>query len=634
MFDAIRNQKKVLMGILLVLVIPAFVLVGVEGYTSFSEQAEAVAVVDGQDIKKVEWDAAHREEIERMRQNLPGVDVKLLDTEQARFATLERLVRERVLAAAAADMHVYVSDQKLERELLNNQTIASLRTPDGKLDVEAYRALLGRQGMTPEMFELSIRSEMSRSQVLQGVGDTAVAPAGLANVALDAFFQRRNVRVLTLKSVDYADKVTVTDADLKAFYDANLASFKTQEQADVQYVVLDLPTIERQISLNPADVQSYYEQNASRLAGGEERRASHVLLTLDAGASAEDKAKIRSKAEELLAQVRANPERFADIARAHSQDPGSAANGGDLDFFARGAMVKPFEDAAFALQKGAISDVVESDFGFHIIQLTDVRAPKVPSLEDMRAELEADLKRQQAQKRYAEMAEQFSNLSYEKADSLQPIVDALKLEIRSVQGVLKDNPAQGDPVLSNPRLIQALFSSDAVNNKRNTEAVEVSANRLVAARVVKHSPARTQTFDEVRVDVQSRFVAQRSAELAKAAGEAMLKSAQQGQAPAGLSDELTVSREQPGPLPLAVLNAAMSAPTAALPAWTGVDQGEQGYTVVQVSQVLARTPAEAQRQQAEKTQFKQWLAAAEMAAYYESLKQRFKVKILVPEPKS
>ena len=634
MFDAIRNQKKVLMGILLVLVIPAFVLVGVEGYTSFSEQAEAVAVVDGQDIKKVEWDAAHREEIERMRQNLPGVDVKLLDTEQARFATLERLVRERVLAAAAADMHIYVSDQKLERELLNNQTIASLRTPDGKLDVEAYRALLGRQGMTPEMFELSIRSEMSRSQVLQGVGDTAVAPAGLANVALDAFFQRRNVRVLTLKSVDYADKVTVTDADLKAFYDANLASFKTQEQADVQYVVLDLPTIERQISLNPADVQSYYEQNASRLAGGEERRASHVLLTLDAGASAEDKAKIRSKAEELLAQVRANPERFADIARAHSQDPGSAANGGDLHFFARGAMVKPFEDAAFALQKGAISDVVESDFGFHIIQLTDVRAPKVPSLEDMRAELEADLKRQQAQKRYAEMAEQFSNLSYEKADSLQPIVDALKLEIRSVQGVLKDSPAQGDPVLSNPRLIQALFSSDAVNNKRNTEAVEVSANRLVAARVVKHSPARTQTFDEVRVDVQSRFVAQRSAELAKAAGEAMLKSAQQGQAPAGLSDELTVSREQPGPLPLAVLNAAMSAPTAALPAWTGVGQGEQGYTVVQVSQVLARTPAEAQRQQAEKTQFKQWLAAAEMAAYYESLKQRFKVKILVPEPKS
>jgi peptidyl-prolyl cis-trans isomerase D len=634
MFEAIRNQKKVLMGILLVLVIPAFVLVGVEGYSSFSEQAEAVAVVDGQDIKKVEWDAAHREEIERMRQNLPGVDVKLLDTEQARFATLERLVRERVLAAAAADMHIYVSDQKLERELLNNQTIASLRTPDGKLDVEAYRALLGRQGMTPEMFELSIRSEMSRSQVLQGVGDTAVAPAGLANVALDAFFQRRNVRVLTLKSVDYADKVTVTDADLKAFYDANLASFKTQEQADVQYVVLDLPTIERQISLNPADVQSYYEQNASRLAGGEERRASHVLLTLDAGVSAEDKAKIRSKAEELLAQVRANPERFADIARTHSQDPGSAANGGDLDFFARGAMVKPFEDAAFALQKGAISDVVESDFGFHIIQLTDVRAPKVPSLEDMRAELEADLKRQQAQKRYAEMAEQFSNLSYEKADSLQPIVDALKLEIRSVQGVLKDSPAQGDPVLSNPRLIQALFSSDAVNNKRNTEAVEVSANRLVAARVVKHSPARTQTLDEVKVDVQSRFVAQRSAELAKAAGEAMLKSAQQGQAPVGLSDELTVSREQPGPLPLAVLNAVMSAPTAALPAWTGVVQGEQGYTVVQVSQVLARTPAEAQRQQAEQTQFKQWLAAAEMAAYYESLKQRFKVKILVPEPKS
>ena len=633
MFDAIRNQKKILMGILLVLVIPAFVLVGVEGYTRYSEQSAAVATVDGQDVTQQQWDEAHRREIDRLRESMPGIDVKLLDTPEARYATLERLVRERVLAAAASDLHLYTSDQKLARELANNATIASLRTPEGKLDVEAYRTLLGRQGMTPEMFEASIRAELSQLQVLEGIGATAVASPAQVNAALDAFFQRRGVRVLTLSAADYAAKAIPSDADLQAHYDAHLDAFKTQETADVQYVVLDLPTIEKQIALNEADVRAYYEQNAARLAGGEERRASHILLTLPAGVSADDKAKIRAKADDLLAQVRQQPARFAELARAHSQDPGSAANGGDLDFFARGAMVKPFEDAVFALSKGAISDVVESDFGFHIIQLTDVKAAAAPAFEAMRAELEAELKRQQSQRRFAELADQFNNTVYEKADSLQPVADALKLEVRSVQGVSRTAAPAGHDALGQ-RVLQALFSSDAIQNQRNTEAIEVGPNRLVAARVVKHSPARTQPLSEVKAEVQRRWVAQRSAELAREAGEAVLKAAQSGQVPTGLGDETMVSRDQPGNLPVDVLAAVMGAPATTLPSWTGVAQGDKGYTVVQITQLQARQPADAQRSQAERAQYRQWLAAAETAAYYETLKQRLKVKILVPAPKS
>lgn len=635
MFDAIRNQKKVLMGILLILVIPAFVLFGVEGYTRYSEQSEAVAVVDGKDITRLEWDNAHRQEIDRLRESMPGIDVKLLDTEQARFNTLERLVRERVLAAAADTLHVYTSDQKLARELTNNATIASLRTPDGKLDVEAYRTLLGRQGLTPEMFEANIRADLSRVQVLEGIGATALVGPAVADAALEAFFQRRTVRLLGFDPATYTSKVVVTDADLQAFYQANEAQFKTVEKADVQYVVLDLPTIEQQIALNEADVKAYYEQNAARLSGGEERRASHVLLSVPEGSSAEVKANIRAKAEALQKELVQNPSRFADVAKAQSQDPGSAANGGDLDYFARGAMVKPFEDAAFALAKDAISDVVESDFGFHIIQVTDIRAPKQRPFEEVRAELEADLKRQQSQKRYAEMAEQFSNLAYEQADSLQPIVDKLKLELRTAQGVLRE-PAPNttsDVVMGNPRLLQALFSADAINNKRNTEAIELGANRLVAARIVQHSPARTQPLDEVKAVVQERFIASKAAELARADGEAQLKAAQGGQVPAGLSSEITVSREQPGNLSPQMMNALLSAPVGQLPAWTGVDVGQSGYVLMQISQVLPRSEVDAQRQVAERAQVKQWLAAAESAAYYETLKQRFKVKILAPQPK-
>ena len=635
MFDAIRNQKKILMGILLILVIPAFVLFGVEGYTRYSEQSEAVAVVDGKDITRLEWDSAHRQEIDRLRQSMPSIDVKLLDTEQARFNTLERLVRERVLAAAADTLHLYTSDQKLARELANNATIASLRTPEGKLDVEAYRTLLGRQGMTPDIFEANLRSDMSRAQVLEGIGATAVAGSAVTSIALDAFFQRRTVRLLAFDPTAYAAKVEVTDADLLAYYQANETQFKTVEQADVQYVVLDLPTIEKQITLNEADVRAYYEQNASRLSGGEERRASHILLSVPEGSSAEAKAAIRAKAQALQKELVQNPSRFAEVAKAQSQDPGSAANGGDLDYFARGAMVKPFEDAAFTLTKGAISDVVESDFGFHIIRLTDVRAPKQRPFEEVRAELERDLKRQQSQKRYAEMAEQFSNLAYEQADSLQPIVDKLKLELRTTQGVLRDPApaATPDAVLGNARLLQALFSADAITNKRNTEAIEVGANRLVSARVVKHHPARTQPLDEVKQVVRERFIAAKAAELARADGEAKLKAAQSGQVPVGLGAERTVSREQPANLPLKVVNALMSAPAGQLPAWVGVDLGDRGYALVQITQVQAREGVDAQRLAAERAQVKQWLAAAESAAYYETLKQRFKAKILAPQPK-
>jgi peptidyl-prolyl cis-trans isomerase D len=635
MFDAIRNQKKVLMGILLVLVIPAFVLFGVEGYTRYSEQSEAVAVVDGKDITRLEWDNAHRQEIDRLRESMPGIDIKLLDTEQARYAALERLVRERVLAAAADTLHVYTSDQKLTRELTNNATIASLRTADGKLDVEAYRTLLGRQGLTPEMFEANIRAELSRVQVIEGIGATTLAGPAVANAALDAFFQRRAVRVLALDPAAYTSKVVVTDADLQAYYQSNEAQFKTVEQADVQYVLLDLPTLERQIVLNEADVKAYYEQNAARLSGGEERRASHVLLSVPEGTSAEAKAAIRAKAEALQQELTQNPSRFAEVAKAQSQDPGSAVNGGDLDYFARGAMVKPFEDAAFALAKGAISPVVESDFGFHIIQVTDIRAPKQRPFEDMRAELEADLKRQQAQKRYAEIAEQFSNLAYEQADTLQPMVDKLKLELRSAQGVLRDpvGAPNADPVLTNPSLLQALFAADAVNNKRNTQAIEIGSNRLVAARIVKHMPARTQALDEVKAAVQQQFIASKAAELARTEGAALLKAAQGGQAPAGLSEEITVSREKTGNLPLPVMNALMSAPASQLPAWTGVDLGPQGYAVLQITAVQPREAVDDQRRTAERGQVRQWLAAAETAAYYETLKQRFKVKILAPQPK-
>ncbi len=632
MFDTIRNHKKYLMGFLMILIIPSFVLFGIEGYTSLDRGGEAVATVDGKEITQVDWDQAHQVESQRLREAMPTLDAKLLDSPEARYATLERLVRDRVLATAAQKLNLFTSDQRLARELQQNEAIAALRKPDGSLDVEAYRALVARQNMTPEMFEARVRADLSQRQVSQSIVGSGFAPAGLANVSLNAFFERRDVQVARFNATDFAARVKPTDAETEAFYNANGPLFQAPEQADIEYLVLDASALQASLALNEADVRAYYDQNAGRLAGTEERRASHILLTVPAGAPAADKDAVRAKAAALLEQVRKNPASFAQVAKANSQDPGSAVNGGDLDFFSRGAMVKPFEDVVYALPKGGISDLVETEFGFHIIQLTDIKSPPQRSFEAMKPEIEKELRQQQAQKQFAEAAETFSNLVYEQADSLKPAADRLKLQIRTAQGVQRQPQTATTGVLANERLLAAVFSPDAVDQKRNTEAIETGSNQLVSARVVKHSPARTRALDEVRESVRTRLVAQRSAELAREEGDKQLQAWKAGGATTGLSAVQTVSRENAQGLPQTVLSAALSADPKSLPAWVGVPLGAEGYAVVKVEKVLPRTTREAQALGQEVQQYSQWWATAESLAYYDTLKERFKAKILVAEP--
>ena len=632
MFDSIRNHKKYLMGFLLILIIPGFVLFGVQGFTDFRNRSEAVATVDGHDITRLDWDQAHQAEARRLRESMPNIDPKVLDSEQARYATLERLVRERVLATAAQKFNLYTSDQRVAQELQRNEVIASLRRPDGSLDVEAYRQLVGRQGMTPEMFEAQVRADLSMRQVTQGITASGLVPPALAAVSLDAFFERREISVQLFNAADFASRVQPTDADLETFYNANPALFQAPEQADVEYLVLDAAALARNVTLNEADVRAYYDQNASRLSGNEERRASHILLTVPAGASAADKQKVRERAQALLDQLRQNPAKFAELAKANSQDPGSAEKGGDLDFFARGAMVKPFEDAAFALQKGAISDLVESEFGFHIIQLTDIKTPPVRPFEAMRADIEADLRKQQAQKLFADSAETFSNMVYEQADSLQSAAERLKLSVQTAKGLTRQARADAG-VLGNEKLLAAIFAPESVEKKRNTEAIETAPSQLVAARVVQYQAARTRSLAEVRDDVRKRLVAQRSAELAREAGSQQLKAWKEGASTAAMPKVVTVSRDAAQGLAQPVLTAALSAQAQTLPAWAGVSLGDQGYAVVRVDKVLPRVARDAQAAAQEVQQYGQWWASAEGQAYYDTLKERFKVKIKVPQPK-
>lgn len=621
MFDFVRSHTRLFQGILVLLVFPSFVFFGVQGYSSFTDAANRkVAEVDGHGITQTEWDAAHQRNIERLRQQMPNIDMKLLDSPAARAQTLEGLVRERVLLAAANELHLGVGDERLQRLFATDPQFAALRHPDGSVN----RELLAAQGMTSEMFAQSLRQDLAMRQVMQGIGATAIAPKAVADASLDALLQRRQVQFQRFDAAAMQDKVHPSEAEIEAFYKANETMFRAPEQARIEYVVLDLQTLQKGVTVSDDELRRFYAENASRYTTAEERRASHILVKADKDMSAAERQKARAKADALLEQLRKSPGQFAELAKKNSDDPGSAERGGDLDYFGRGAMVKPFEDAVFAMKPGEISNVVDSDFGYHIIQLTGVRGGEKRPFEQVRSEIEAEVKKQLAQKRFAEAAEQFTNTVYEQPESLQPVIDKLKLEKHTA--LVQRTPAPGAVgALASAKLLEAVFADDALRNKRNTDAVEVGPNQLASARVLEHLPARTLPLAEVKDQVRARLVAEQAAALARKEGQTLLAQLRKDSA-LTLPHSEAIGRTSAQQVPPQVIDAVLGADASKLPLPLGVDLGGQGYWVGKVMQVLPpdAAPTDAQALQ---TQYAQAIAAAQMQAYFDALKKRYKVEI-------
>ena len=632
MFDTIRNNSKILMGLLVVLIIPSFVLFGVDGYSNMSDRGAVVAKVGDIEITQQEWDAMHQKEVDRIRASAPNLDAKMLGSDAARYASLERMVNDRLIAVVAEKQLLVTSDQRLANYLQQDPSIAGLRGPDGKLDMDRYRQLAASQGMTPEMLEARVRRDLSNQQVLASLQASAVASQRQTDTALQAYLQRREIQIQRFEPATFAAKVQVTDADLEKFYQTQTDRFRSPESADVEYLVLDAAALAKNIQLPEQDIKTYYEQNLQRLSVQEQRRASHILINAAKDAPAAEREKARTKADGLLADVRKDSKSFAQLARKNSDDPGSASNGGDLDFFAKGAMVKSFEDAVFALKKGEISAVVESEFGFHIILLTDIKAPATPSLEAMRPKLEADLREQQAKRQFAELAETFSNSVYEQADTFKPVAEKLKLSIQQAQGLGRTPTGANTGVMANPKILEALFSEDSVSKRRNTAAIELGNNTLVSARIVNYRAAAVRPYADVKDAVRIQYLLVQAQALAKAEGQARLNEWKAQPAQAQLGNALVVSRDQAQGQPQALVDAALRADPAAMPVLVGVDLGTQGFALMRVNKLVPREEPNAQQQAQSREQFARLLGNAEASAYLSHLKSQFKVEIKVKKP--
>ena len=629
MFDFIRKHTKLTMGFLFLLIVPSFVLFGLDGYNPAQQNSAVVSRVDGQDILQSEWDVAHQNEVTRLRASMPTLDIKLLDSPEARYGTLERLVRDRVLVAAASKSGLVVPDQKLQRLYAEDRAIAAFRLADGKFDRAGF---LAQTGLTPEAYEAGLRADLSTRQVMLGIAGSGFSSRSVADVSLNAFFEKRQAQVVRFNTADYAAKVNPSDAELEQFYKDRQALFQAPEQASIEYVLLDVAAVQQGITVSEQDLKAHYAENTQQMAGNEERRASHILIESPGSAAAAERQKAREKAEQLLVALKKAPDSFADLARQNSQDTGSAPAGGDLDFFTRQAMVKPFADAVFSMKKGDLSEVVETEFGYHIIKLTDIKTPKQRSYEEMKPALETELKQQLAQKKFAEIAETFSNAVYEQSDSLRPIAERLKLEVKIASKLTRSPAAGATGVLANPKFLDALFSPDAVEKKRNTEALEVGSSQLVSGRITEYTPARILPFAEVKDRAREQLQQQRGAELARKDGAEKLAAWKANPAAATLPDAMLVSRDQTQALPTVLVNATLSADASVLPALVGVDLAAQGYAIVNVLKVLPREARAAATAQQDQAQYTQWWTSAESLAYYNVLKERFKANIKVARP--
>ncbi len=623
MFDVVRNNKKITQVFLALITLP-FAFWGVDSYVRNSDRGAEIASVGASKIGTQDLQAALREQQDRIRNQLGGkVDPAMFDTPQMRRAVLDSLVNQRLMAEQARTAKLVVGNDQLVQFIAG---VPSLQE-NGRFSKEKYEALVASQNMSKEMFEARLRQDLAMQQLALPVTEAGITGQTAAGRWLATQLEQREVSEVALLPDAYFPQVKLAADAVQKHYEANRKQFELPEQVRAEFVVLSRDALMAQVVPGEEEIKAYYKTNEARFKSAEARRASHILLKADKAAPEAEVKAVKGKAEDILVQLKKNPSDFARLAKANSQDPGSAGKGGDLDWFSRGAMVKPFEDAVFALKEGQTSDLVRSDFGFHIIRLTGTRPERARPLDEVRAEILAELKREAGARKYAEAVEAFGNTVYEQSDSLKPAAEKWKLELRQSPWLARGGKLA--PPFDNPKLAAALFGDDALKNKRNTEAVEVAPGTQVSARVIEHKPATLQALEAVKGEIEKQLIREEAARLAIKDGEAKLARLAKGEAvEIKWSPARSVSRGEAAGLPPESVRAVFGADAGKLPAYAGAAYPGKGYALYRVASVKAGSSAPNDpRVRALGQQYARFVAEEEFAAWMASLKEKYPVKI-------
>lgn len=621
MLEAIRSRSQGwLAKLILILITVPFALFGIDAYLKNAGSGASVAKVDGDKISIQEYRNAMQSLRDRMQRE-GSKDLAALDSPAVKQSVLDRLINTRVLNAEVIDRKFKISNEQLTQFIIGLPEFQQ----GGKFSQEVYDKLLSQNQMTPSQFENKMRGELLVEQVRDGIPGLAFTSSAVEESVLKVEHQQREVTVAEIKSKDFISQVKVDPAEVKAYYEKHKDKFKVPEQVKLEFVMLSANNLIPQMQVTDEESKKFYQENASKFQGDEQRRASHILIGFGASPTPASKAEAKKKAEQVLAEVKKNPAKFADLAKKYSQDPGSGEKGGDLGLFARGAMVKPFEDAAYSMKVGDVSGLVESQFGYHIIKLTEI-AGKGQGYDALKPQIRAELMYQKALAKFSEEAENFSSMVYEQSTSLQPAADAFHVPVQKSEWL---SYADGAKFFKSDKLMTLVFTDEVLKDKRNTEAVEVSSNTLVAARVVDYKPSAPRSFDEVKAGIEDFLKIEKATKLAIDKGTTALADLKAGKAVTGIDwiNSVVVDRKNAQGLTDLTMSNVFKIDASKLPAYAGVADSKKGYLLIKVTGVQSKLTDDEAAKKAALVDLRTALAAEYGSAYLGALKADKKIYV-------
>ena len=611
-------QTKAAQVILALILIP-FALFGIDSYLNQAGNNLSIAKVNGYKIALPEYNRAIENVRNRMMTEGKKVDPAMFDSFEFKESVVDVLISKQLVNNDIKKSKFKITDQQLSQYIIGMPEFQK----DGKFSQELYDKVLQSNQLTPKKFEESIRNDLLIQQVRDGLQKLTFIPPNNLAETLKATSQQREISVAEFKTKEYMAKANIAEKEMQAFYDQNKSKFLAPEQVKAEFVVFSLASILPTINVTEDEIKTFYKTNSDKYQNQQQREASHILIAASKNAAPAEKAKAKAKAEELLSQIRKNPKQFEELATKYSQDPESAKKGGELGAFGRGMMVKPFDDAVFSMKVNEISNIVESDFGYHIIKLTKIIG-EGGSFDSMKPQIKAELIYQKGQEKFAALAEEFSNKVYEQSSSLDAVSKKFNLPIQKTDWISRND---SDKFFKNETLMNALYSKESIKDHRNTEAIEVTPNNLISARVVDYKAQSTKPFTDVKKNIEDYLKFEAAKKTVASEGEAALKTISDTSRKIDWQPAVLVDRKNTKGLSEAVINHAYKMPTDKLPSYSGFVDGNNGYVIVKVNKVAFPNDNNEENKKAFASDYSEALTAEYLSAYLKGLKSKASVSV-------
>ncbi len=590
-----EGSQGIIAKIIVGFIIVTFALWGVDSLMGLATQADAPVTVNGVDISEAEIqngiELQRRQLIAQMGEN---VDPSVLEDNLLRGMVIEGLIEQSLLLQSAEQKGLSVSQQALDQIVLQTREFQV----DGKFDRDQFNAMLRNVGLTPLMYRELLRKEILMGQEQSAITATAFTLDSEAKAIAAIDRQTRDARYLLLSLDDALAQASVSDAEVEEYYQANQAGFMSPERLSLDYIELNRRDLVDSVEIDEAELQTQFDQLLAGFEGQEARDAAHILIAVSDQRNSEQAQEL---AEQVALELAAGAE-FAALAAKYSDDPGSAADGGELGLIEKGVMVPAFEQALFALQAGAVSAPIETEFGYHLIKLNAVDRGEPPSFDAVRMELEAAQREQKSEARFVELSEQLADISFSAGDLQEPS-EALQLPIKQTGLFGREGSRDADAISAQPRVLNAAFSEDVLSKGHNSELIELDRDWVVVVRLNQHQPARAQALDEVRQSIVDRLKQQKAEQAVMAQAESLLSEAKTQTVAESVvapwQQQLNIARAD------TVLDAELVKALFKMPkpsdnqlSWSVVKLSDGGAAVVGLSAVNAGAEMESQQLQA------------------------------------